>query len=217
MDIFEASLCGEQDSPAIFPFPCAQHRPPTLAGEAGPPPSGAGRRGCLSFPPDPLGMFARFPSMRSTHLRSFWPPGREPLLGLAQAKRRRAPLSPLCPGVPTAAPRTHESWTVGSMIHGVRQVKGGTPSVWSTVDPCTGFTARLTAASLRMRTSSAAGYEIHGSTSPHPGQNSSVPVRAGILVKETLGLCLFTSWSSHLYKSLQIGHESYVLAPAFSV
>jgi hypothetical protein len=70
VDIFEASMCGEQDSPALFPFTCAQ----SLCGEAGPPPSGAGRCGCPSFPPDPLGMFARFPSTHSTHLRSFWPP-----------------------------------------------------------------------------------------------------------------------------------------------
>jgi hypothetical protein len=103
------------------------------------------------------------------------------------------------------------------MIHDIYQVKGDTPSVWSTVGPCTGFTMRLTTALLRMRTSSAAGYEIHGSTSPQPGQNSSVPVSTGILVKETLGLCVFTSRSSHLYKSLQIGLGSYVLAPAFSI
>jgi hypothetical protein len=99
MDIFEASLCGEQDSPAVFTFPCAQHRTPKLAGEAGPPPSGAGHRGCPSFPPDPLGMFARFPSTRSTHPRSFWPPG--------TPSRARAGEVPPRAAIPSLSRRAH--------------------------------------------------------------------------------------------------------------
>jgi hypothetical protein len=75
VSIFEAPLRGEQNPPASSPFSCTQHRPRELADEADPPPSGAGRCGHPSFPPDPLGMLACFPATRSTHPCSFWPPG----------------------------------------------------------------------------------------------------------------------------------------------
>jgi hypothetical protein len=53
VDIFQASPCGEQDDLVLFSFLCTQHQLHELAGEADPPPSDAGHRGCPSFPLTP--------------------------------------------------------------------------------------------------------------------------------------------------------------------
>jgi hypothetical protein len=79
---FEAPLRGEQKFPAPFPFLCAPHRSRELAGEADPPPSGAGRRGCPRLPPLRV-------ALARAHVGR-----REPLPEAAPAKRRRAPFVP---------------------------------------------------------------------------------------------------------------------------
>jgi hypothetical protein len=93
VNVFEASLRGEQNLPAPFPFPSAQHRPRELADEADPPPSGAGHRGRPSFPTDPLGMLVCSPATSSTHLCSFWPPGTPSQARVSEAPPRTAVLS----------------------------------------------------------------------------------------------------------------------------
>jgi hypothetical protein len=112
-------LRGEQNPPASFPFSCAQRRLRELAGEADPPPFGAGRRGGLCSLPNLLGMRASFPATCSTCFGH-----REPLPGLAPSKRRCAPPSPPCPGVPSAARRMHTSGAVRSPADGPDQIKG---------------------------------------------------------------------------------------------
>jgi hypothetical protein len=122
MSIFEAALRGEQNPPASSPFSCTQHRPRELADEADPPPSGVGRCGHPSFPPDPLAC-SRASPLRVALTRARFG-HREPLPGLAPAKRRRALPSTPCPGVPAAARRMLTSRAVRSPADGPDQIRG---------------------------------------------------------------------------------------------
>jgi hypothetical protein len=117
MDIFEASPCGEQVGPALFPFLCARHRFHELTGVAIPPPSNAGRRGCLSLSPDPLVKCASSPAPRSTYPSMIWLPGTFSLVRADEAPLCAA-AQPSSPAKPAATRRTHTSPAVGSTIHG---------------------------------------------------------------------------------------------------
>jgi hypothetical protein len=79
-----------------------------------------------------------------------------------------------------------------------RIYSGRTPSVRSTVDPCTGITARFTA---RAR--------IHGRWIWDPRFG------CGDFLKELLSFCGIASRSFHLIRILQQGPEIYKLAPVY--
>jgi hypothetical protein len=141
---FEASLRGEQDFPALFPFLCAPRRSRELAGEADPLPSGVSRRGRPRLPPDLLGMLACFPATRSTHLCLIWPPGTPCRAHAGGAPPHTAAplLSPACPPSRPACTSLGPLDLARTILIKLRH----TPSVRSTMDPWAVSTAWSTAA-----------------------------------------------------------------------
>jgi hypothetical protein len=115
-NVLEASLRGEQNPSAPFPFLCSQHRPRELIARPTHPLPTSSTVDAQAFPLTPLACSHASPLCVALTRARFG--RREHLPRLAPAKRRRAPSSLLCPGVPTAAPRLHASWVVRFMMDG---------------------------------------------------------------------------------------------------
>jgi hypothetical protein len=125
VDIFEASPCGEQVSPTLFPLLCARHRFHELARVAIPPPSDTGHRGCPGLSPDPLVKCASSPAPRSPYACMIWLPGTLSRVRAGEAPPRSPPLwrNPPPPDARTRPQPSHRRSTV--QIHRSFEVKSG--------------------------------------------------------------------------------------------